>query len=173
MRITICDPGPDGVIQVQFGDPSQTGWFSWDATEHDLGDLEAVLAQRKAMTGRCGAEDGEHTCGLWADHAAPVGHQCRACPAEWPTGAVRIEQALKARLAAAPLAAPEAAWFAIREAAGDRHRAGLGPWTYRCRPEFAPSTCPPGLDVQVVSGLHGELWLLLDRERVIAHRSLP
>ena len=76
-------------------------------TEHDLRDLESELARRRAMSKRCTAVRGEHTCGLDPAHSSdsrarlrlgytldgwrtvPAGdaadgpHLCRACPEEW------------------------------------------------------------------------------------------
>lgn len=76
-------------------------------TEHDLRDIEFELARRRAMSKRCTAVSGEHTCGLTPGHAsggscklrlggtpdgwrtvpggpaAVVSHLCRACPEQW------------------------------------------------------------------------------------------
>lgn len=52
-------------------------------SEHDLNDLEFALAQRKAMSSRCGEEHGEHTCGIMPDHTHFIAHICRACTVEW------------------------------------------------------------------------------------------
>jgi hypothetical protein len=81
VRITLDDPGPDGLRTLTWGTEGQPGWFAWDATQHDLNDLEAVLAQDKAMARTCPAEAAGHTCGL-PRHDSP-GHQCRACPHTW------------------------------------------------------------------------------------------
>lgn len=50
-------------------------------TEHDLRDLEFVLAQRRAMARRCEDEHGEHTCSLAPGHGGT--HLCRACTEQW------------------------------------------------------------------------------------------
>jgi hypothetical protein len=79
-------------------------------TEHDLRDIESALAARRAMSKRCPAVSGEHTCGLDPGHgiasrarlrlgytldgwrtvpASSAGadpHLCRACPEEWEDG---------------------------------------------------------------------------------------
>lgn len=81
MRITLGAAGPDGLRELAFGRPPEPGWFSWRATQHDLNDLEAVLARDKAMARVCPAEDGEHTCGWPPGHGVP--HTCRACPRRW------------------------------------------------------------------------------------------
>lgn len=52
--------------------------------EHDLRDLEFVLAQRRAMSRRCPDEHGEHTCSLAPGHIPDAGHICRACDFSWP-----------------------------------------------------------------------------------------
>jgi hypothetical protein len=52
-------------------------------TEHDLHDIEFALAQRRAMSKRCDAETGEHTCGNAPDDGH-LRHLCRACTHEWP-----------------------------------------------------------------------------------------
>lgn len=52
-------------------------------TEHDLRDIEFVLAQRRAMGKTCTAEDGEHACGSAPDDNH-LRHLCRACTREWP-----------------------------------------------------------------------------------------
>lgn len=52
-------------------------------SEHDLRDIEFALAQRRAMSRRCPAESGEHTCALDPGHAEPQAHQCRACTRTW------------------------------------------------------------------------------------------
>jgi hypothetical protein len=49
--------------------------------EHDLRDLEFVLAQRRAMSSRCPETDGRHTCSLRPGHGES--HQCRGCEARW------------------------------------------------------------------------------------------
>lgn len=53
-------------------------------SEHDLRVLEFVLAQRRAMSRRCTAGHGEHTCSLAPDHISDPGHVCRACDFIWP-----------------------------------------------------------------------------------------
>ena len=55
-------------------------------SDHDLNDLEFVLAQRKAMARRCTKTDGEHTCGLAPGHWAGR-HLCRACTHTWTAAA--------------------------------------------------------------------------------------
>lgn len=50
-------------------------------TEHDLRDLEFALAQRRAMSRRCEATRGEHTCALYLGHVEA--HLCRACTEAW------------------------------------------------------------------------------------------
>jgi hypothetical protein len=52
--------------------------------EDDLRDLEFALAQRRAMSKRCTATHGEHTCSLAPGHIDDPGHLCRACPEIWP-----------------------------------------------------------------------------------------
>lgn len=52
-------------------------------SEHDLRDIEFVLAQRRAMSRRCTSVSGEHTCGLDPGHTVPVAHLCRACTRTW------------------------------------------------------------------------------------------
>lgn len=76
-------------------------------TEHDLGDIAFALAQRTAMSRRCTATRGEHTCALAPGHDEPGSnllrlqdtpdgwrtvpgftsaggaHQCRACTERW------------------------------------------------------------------------------------------
>jgi hypothetical protein len=83
VKMTIED-GLDGLADLVFPDPhapSPRAWRVTGLTQHDLNDIEAVLAARKAMARTCPAEDGDHTCGLPPGH--PPGHQCRACPREW------------------------------------------------------------------------------------------
>jgi hypothetical protein len=58
--------------------------FLCGLTEHDLHDLEFVLAQRRAMSKRCTAEHSEHTCSLAPGHIPDAGHLCRACTETWP-----------------------------------------------------------------------------------------
>jgi hypothetical protein len=83
MKITLAPaPGPDGLRRVAWGTEPGPGWFTWDATEHELGDLLAVLEQDKAMGRYCDAEDGEHTCTMPPGHSI-LAHVCRACPREW------------------------------------------------------------------------------------------
>ena len=53
-------------------------------TPHDLNDIEAELARRKAMSRRCDVTSGEHTCVLPPKHTCPERHLCRACTYEWP-----------------------------------------------------------------------------------------
>lgn len=52
-------------------------------TEHGLRDIEFALAQRRAMSRRCTAASGEHTCSLAPQHGA-ASHLCRACTERWP-----------------------------------------------------------------------------------------
>jgi hypothetical protein len=83
VKITLAPPGENGVRELAFGaegDPD--GWFTWLATQHDLNDLEAVLAADKAMARPCPAETGNHTCGL-PRHDSFGPHVCRACPETW------------------------------------------------------------------------------------------
>jgi hypothetical protein len=53
-------------------------------TGHDLDDLEAALAQRKARITPCPAYRGDHACWLPSGHS-PARHACRAgpCPETW------------------------------------------------------------------------------------------
>jgi hypothetical protein len=51
-------------------------------SEHDLRDIEFELARRRAMSRRCPATDGEHTCALAPGHAA-ASHLCRGCTKTW------------------------------------------------------------------------------------------
>lgn len=81
MRITLGDPRPDGTRELAFA-PGAPGWFTWSASQHDLNDLEAVLAQDKAKAKVCPDEDGDHTCAMPPGHFLP--HLCRACPRTWP-----------------------------------------------------------------------------------------
>jgi hypothetical protein len=74
-------PAADGTTLVSFGTEGSPGWFSWAATDHELEDLEAVLALRKARVATCPAEHGEHACVWTPGHA--ILHQCRACPERW------------------------------------------------------------------------------------------
>ena len=53
------------------------------ATEHGLRDIEFALAQRRAMSRRCTATQGEHTCSLAPDHGE-ASHLCRGCTHTWP-----------------------------------------------------------------------------------------
>jgi hypothetical protein len=84
VKITLSPPDANGLRELAFGDPAggDGSWFTWLATQHDLNDLEAVLAADKAMARPCPAEDGEHTCGL-PRHDSLGPHQCRACPETW------------------------------------------------------------------------------------------
>lgn len=85
MRIDLADPGvtADGLTLVSFGQQDTPGgWFTWSATDHELDDLEALLAARKAKIRTCPGRDGDHACWLPPDHTAAA-HQCRACPHRW------------------------------------------------------------------------------------------
>jgi hypothetical protein len=50
--------------------------------EHGLRDIEFGLAQRRAMSRRCEAEDGRHACSL-APHNDLFRHLCRGCDRQW------------------------------------------------------------------------------------------
>ena len=82
MRISLdSEPAADGLTLVRFGTEPAPGWFTWRATAHELDDLEAALAIRKAMAATCPATTGEHSC-IWPPGHA-ITHQCRACPEQW------------------------------------------------------------------------------------------
>jgi hypothetical protein len=51
--------------------------------EHGLREIEFDLAQRRAMSSRCEAEDGRHRCAM-APHNDLTGHLCRGCDYRWP-----------------------------------------------------------------------------------------
>jgi hypothetical protein len=100
VRITLGDPDAEGRRDLLIGDREEPGWFGWHATQHDLGDLEAVLAIDKAKSKHCAAELTEpggdhHTCVMPPGHWI-FPHVCRACPHEWVT------EDLRARKPAAP-----------------------------------------------------------------------
>jgi hypothetical protein len=57
-------------------------------SEHDLRDIVFVLEQRRAMSKRCTATSGEHTCSLWPGHSdtfrtSVSQHLCRGCSFKW------------------------------------------------------------------------------------------
>lgn len=79
MKITLSGPDHDGRRQLV-----AAGHTPWRVTQHDLNDLESVLAQVKAMSKHCDAETGEHTCIMPPGHWI-FPHICRACPHEWVT----------------------------------------------------------------------------------------
>jgi hypothetical protein len=83
MRITLAPPGPDGRRELMVGAEGEPGWFTWDATQHQLDDLAAVLAADKAMARTCPAATGDHTCGLPPGPHYAATHVCRACPHTW------------------------------------------------------------------------------------------
>ena len=92
MRITLGGPGPDDRRELYFGERDKPGWFAWHATQHDLNDLEAVLAADKAMSRHCGAETtgpepggDHHTCVMPPGHSI-LPHICRGCPRQWRAG---------------------------------------------------------------------------------------
>lgn len=76
MRVTL-DTRDDGRHTLTLGGTPWPG----PLTDHDLNDIEAFLAQRKAMARLCPGEDGEHTCTLPPGHLLP--HMCRACRHAW------------------------------------------------------------------------------------------
>ena len=84
MKITLTQPGDDGLRELAFGAQGDDGWFTWLATQHDLDDLAAVLAADKAGA-TCPAEHGDHTCGLPPGPHYANTHICRACPETWTT----------------------------------------------------------------------------------------
>lgn len=63
--------------------PWHPNWVISSLSEHDLRDIEFVLAQRRAMSRRCTAARGEHTCALASGHGDDPGHLCRACTEIW------------------------------------------------------------------------------------------
>lgn len=67
--------------------PWHSPWVISSLTEHDLRDLEFVLAQRRAMSRRCPETDGEHTCSVFPGHPVSsqykIGHPCRGCEYRW------------------------------------------------------------------------------------------
>jgi hypothetical protein len=86
VKITLGEPGENGLRELAIGDqanPGEEGWFTWLATQHDLNDLEAVLATDKAKARTCPATDGDHTCGLIPPPHYANAHVCRACPHTW------------------------------------------------------------------------------------------
>ena len=84
-------PCPDGTV-VPVHDITVWHWpydrnisqYLLGMTEHNIRDLEFVLAQRRAMSKRCTVTHREHTCGLDVAHGTATQHSCRACDAEWP-----------------------------------------------------------------------------------------
>ncbi len=80
MKIVIS-PGGDDCNLILSGHPVIAG-----LSEHDLRDLEFVLAQRRAMSRRCDAGQGEHTCSTAPQHGG-AWHLCRACTHQWPVAA--------------------------------------------------------------------------------------
>jgi hypothetical protein len=78
----VCVEDQDGGLRVLWLEGRRVGSF----TEHDLRDIEFALAARRAMSKRCDAETGEHTCALAPAHrdSAVALHQCRACMHNWP-----------------------------------------------------------------------------------------
>lgn len=74
---------PDGTVQLAW---HGAVWEARPLDPHDFNDLEAVLAQRKAMIGRCPARliygGHEHACGARPDHGRN-NHVCRACTQTW------------------------------------------------------------------------------------------
>ena len=84
MKITLApEPGVTGLRELAFGRQGDPGWFTWAATQHDLDDLEAVLALDKAKARACDDEHDGHTCILPPGHTGGMRHQCRACPEQW------------------------------------------------------------------------------------------
>jgi hypothetical protein len=84
MRITLApDPAADGTRRVAWGTEPEPGWFTWDATQHELDDLAALLAIDTAKATTCPETDGDHSCVLAPRHTGAMPHQCRACPHQW------------------------------------------------------------------------------------------
>jgi hypothetical protein len=89
VRITVStrDSSAGQLLDItawQYPSGVHVGQYLLGLTEHDLRDLESVLAQRRAMSRRCTAEHGEHTCSLAPGHIPDAGHICRACTETWP-----------------------------------------------------------------------------------------
>lgn len=82
IEVAPAPPGTPGDYMLVFHRPG--GRTAVGAlTGHDLNDLEAILAQRKAMARTCPSTKDEHTCGLPpGPHYAHL-HVCRACPETW------------------------------------------------------------------------------------------
>lgn len=80
MKVSIAHSHAPGRLDLILRDVRYSSF-----TEHDLRDLEFALAQRRAMTARCGQEHGEHTCALRIAHndAKIVVHMCRGCDVLW------------------------------------------------------------------------------------------
>lgn len=74
----------DGEYDLVLRRPWHKTWVVSSLSDHDLRDLEFVLAQRRAMARRCTAEHGEHTCSLAPGHIPDAGHVCRGCDFSWP-----------------------------------------------------------------------------------------
>ena len=86
VRVTVLpglEPGRADLLLPDRRSPYPRGWRVTGLSEHDLRDIEFALAQRRAMSRRCDAEDGEHTCAQRPEHPGEP-HLCRACPRTWP-----------------------------------------------------------------------------------------
>lgn len=81
MDVTVRDSIADGEHDLVFTRPWHNPWVLSSMSEHDLRDLEFVLARRRAMAKACPGKNGEHTCALTPGHG--TGHECRGCDARW------------------------------------------------------------------------------------------
>ena len=79
MRATVIERDGDAVT-LELHDPPALYRISVD--EHGLRMIEFDLAQRRAMSRRCEAEDGRHRCSLAPGHGQ-ASHLCRGCTQKW------------------------------------------------------------------------------------------
>jgi hypothetical protein len=78
-EITPREPYENGYTYIEIREPPAL--YRITLSEHGWRDLEFVLAQRRAMSRRCGDTEGEHTCALYLGHVDT--HVCRGCNRTW------------------------------------------------------------------------------------------
>jgi hypothetical protein len=83
MKATVIERDGERVT-LELHDPPALYRISTD--EHGLRVIEFDLAQRRAMSRRCEAEDGRHRCSM-APHNDLLKHLCRGCDYLWPVRA--------------------------------------------------------------------------------------